>query len=173
MNCKNCGAELHEGALFCGNCGMKAESEQPVCEAPVQPVYEAPAEETFEKTEGEYHQEAYENYQEQGSYVPPVMPENPAEPVVPAERPNTVLWIVLSAIELIICFPITGIISLIFSIIAHVSAEKGDFENALRKLKIARISFWIGFGIGALIIVATLAISLFVFSVGFAEGLIS
>jgi len=59
MNCKNCGAELHEGAVFCGNCGMRTEAEQQVYEAPVQ---------------GEYHQENYNEYQEQGSYVPPVMP---------------------------------------------------------------------------------------------------
>ena len=30
MYCKNCGAEINEGALFCGNCGMKIETEQPV-----------------------------------------------------------------------------------------------------------------------------------------------
>ena len=138
MNCKNCGAELHEGALFCGNCGMKTESEQPVCEAPVQPVYDAPAEENFEKTEGEYHQEAYENYQEQGSYVPPVMPECYSEPVVPAEKPNTVLWIVLAAVEIFTCCQLTGIVSLIFAIIGHVAADKGDFAEAEKKIKTAK-----------------------------------
>ena len=72
MNCKNCGAELNEGAVFCGNCGMKVESEHPVYEAPVQ----------------EFSQEVHNEYQEQGSYVPPVMPEYYSEPVVPAEKPN-------------------------------------------------------------------------------------
>ena len=52
MNCKNCGAELHEGALFCGNCGMKVEQEQPAYQVPEQPVYEEPV-------QGEYHQESY------------------------------------------------------------------------------------------------------------------
>ena len=146
MNCKNCGAELSEGAVFCGNCGMKVETEQPVFEEPVQ-------------------QEVYTEYQEQGSYVPPVMPEAPA---VPAEKPNTVLWIVLSAIHIFVCCPLTGIVSLIFSILGHLSADKGDFADAFKKLKFAKISFWIGFAIG-LILVLILA---FVFILGIATGLV-
>ena len=27
MYCKNCGAEIPDGAMFCGNCGMKIETE--------------------------------------------------------------------------------------------------------------------------------------------------
>ena len=153
MNCKNCGAELGEGAVFCGNCGMKVEAEQPVCEVPVQE---------------ENYQETYNEYQEQGSYVPPVMPEFSAEPVSSAEKPNTVLWIVLSAIHIFLCFPLTGIVSLIFSIIAHLSADKGDFADALKKLKFAKISFWIGFSIGLLLVL----ILAFVFVLGIATGLL-
>ena len=136
MNCKNCGAELKEGALFCGNCGTKVEEA---------PVYEAPA---------EYYQEKYEEYQEQGTYIPPVMPEY-AEPVnvVSGEKPNTVLWIVLSVIELLSCCQITGIISLIFSILGHIAAEKGDFAEAAKKIKTAKISFWIGLGLGLLFVI--------------------
>ncbi len=143
MNCKNCGAELNEGSAFCGNCGMKIEEEQPVFEEP---------------TQGEYYQENYNEYQEQGSYVPPVMPEYPAEPVAFGERPNTVLWIVLSAIEIFTCCQITGIISLIFSIIGHISAEKGDFADAGKKLKIAKTSFCIGLALGLIFVVAYIVI---------------
>lgn len=164
MNCKNCGAELNEGALFCGNCGMKAEA-APVYEAPVQETYEAPAYE--EPVSGEYHQETYENYQEQGSYVPPVMPEYNAAPAPSGERPNTVLWIVLSAVEIFTCCQITGIISLIFSIIGHVSAEKGDYADAASKIKVAKISFWIGLSVGLLAVVAYI----FLVAIGVAAGL--
>ncbi len=173
MNCKNCGAELHEGALFCGNCGMKAEMEQPAYEAPAQPVYEAPAPETFENVQGEYHQETYENYQEQGSYVPPVMPEYPSEPVVPGEKPNTVLWIVLSAVEIFTCCQITGIISLIFSIIGHISAEKGDFADAAKKIKIAKTSFWIGLAVGLIAVVAYIVLMVLGLAAGVTEGVLS
>ena len=128
MNCKNCGAELNEGAVFCGNCGMKVEAEQPVYEAPAQ----------------EFSQEVHNEYQEQGSYVPPVMPECYSEPVVPAEKPNTVLWIVLAAVEIFTCCQLTGIVSLIFAILGHVAADKGDFAEAEKKIKTAKTWFWVG-----------------------------
>ena len=165
MNCKNCGAEIKEGALFCGNCGMRAEAEQP--------TYESPAEENFENVQGEYRQETYGNYQEQGSYVPPVMPEYPNEPVVPGEKPNTVLWIVLSAVEIFTCCQLTGIISLIFSIIAHISAEKGDFADAASKLKYAKISFWIGLSLGLLVVVAYIVLLALGIAAGVTEGILS
>ncbi|MBE6893106.1 MAG: zinc-ribbon domain-containing protein [Ruminococcaceae bacterium] len=152
MNCKNCGAELHEGAVFCGNCGMRTEAEQQVYEAPVQ---------------GEYHQENYNEYQEQGSYVPPVMPEYQAEPVVDGERPNTVLWIVLAAVEIFTCCQLTGIISLIFAILGHVAADKGDFAEAEGKIKTAKIWFWVGLGLGLLFVVAYIVL----FALGIAAGL--
>ena len=160
MICKNCGAEINEGALFCGNCGMKIETEQPVYEAPAEPVFEEPVQE--EPVQGEYHQDTYNEYQEQGSYVPPVMPENPpvSETDVPAEKPNTDLWIVLSAVEIFTCCQITGIVSLIFSIIAHLSADKGNFEDARKKIKIAKTSFWIGFALGLIVIIAYIVIAL-------------
>ena len=160
MNCKNCGAEIEEGAVFCGNCGIKIENEEPVFEAQV----------VEEPVQGEYHQDTYNEYQEHGSYVPPVIPEEYiGEQVVPAERPNTVLWIVLSAVEIFTCCQITGIISLIFSIIGHISAEKGDFENAERKIKVAKTSFWIGFVLGLLFVAFFAAIFLLGVAAGFTE----
>ena len=176
MYCKNCGAEIGEGALFCGNCGMKVESEQPVYEAPAEPVFEEPAQPIVEESvQGEYHQDTYNEYQEQGSYVPPVMPENSpvSESFVPAEKPNTVLWIVLSAVEIFTCCQITGILSLVFSIIAHLSADKGNFEDACKKIKIAKTSFWIGFALGLLVIVAYIAIFVLGMAAGFTEEFIS
>ena len=46
MFCRNCGNQLPENALFCGNCGTKVEAQtapqQPAYTAPQQPAYEAP-----------------------------------------------------------------------------------------------------------------------------------
>lgn len=143
MNCKNCGAELHEGNVFCGNCGMRVE-------APAQPVYEAPV-------QPEFVPEEHTEYQEQGSYYAPEQPAYEApvyQPEMPMEKPNTVLWIVLSAVEIFTCCQITGIISLIYSILGHLAAEKGDFAEAERKIKTAKTWFWIGFAVGIFILVA-------------------
>ena len=169
--CKNCGAEINEGASFCGNCGMKVEAEQPVYEVPAEPVFEEPAQPIAEEpVQGEYHQDTYNEYQEQGSYVPPVIPEEYiGEQVVPAERPNTVLWIVLSAVEIFTCCQITGIISLIFSIIGHISAEKGDFENAERKIKVAKTLFIIGAVLGGLVLLFYFGVFVLGLATGFAE----
>ena len=139
MNCKNCGAEIFEGSAFCGNCGMRIEEEPSVYEAQVQ---------------SENQKEVYGSYQEQGYYqAPPVQPEF-AEPVVPAEKPNTVLWIVLAAVELLTCCQITGIVSLIFAILGHTAADKGDFAEANKKIKNAKTWFWIGIAVGAVFWVA-------------------
>lgn len=163
MNCKNCGAELHEGSAFCGNCGMRVEIEQPVYEAPAEPVYEAPA-------QPEFTQEVHTEYQEQGTYTAPVQPEytEAYQPEVPVgEKPNTVLWIVLTAIEIFTCCQITGIIGLIFAIIGHLSAEKGDYEDANKKVKIAKTLFWIGLALGLLFVVAYLVLV----AIGVAAGI--
>lgn len=160
MNCKNCGAELHEGSVFCGNCGMRIEPEQNVYEIPEQPVYEEPAQ--------EYYQEVHTEYQEQGSYqAPPFNPEY-AEPVVSSgEKPNTVLWIVLAAVEIFTCCQLTGIVSLIYAILGHISAEKGDFADAERKVKTAKTWFWVGLALGIVFIAAYI----FLVVIGIAAGI--
>ena len=160
MNCKNCGAEIGEGALFCGNCGMKVEAEQPVYEAPAQ----------------EFSQEVHNEYQEQGSYVPPVIPEyaSGAETLVPAEKPNTVLWIVLAAVQIFTCCQLTGIISLIYAILGHLAADKGDFAEAEKKIKTAKTWFWVGIGLGILIaLIYVVCIAVFGFAAGVTDEILS
>lgn len=150
MNCKNCGAELNEGSAFCGNCGMRVEEEQPVSEIPAE-----------ENVKGEYT--APEVYQE------PVYEQGFSEPMAQAERPNTVRWIILSVVELLICCQLTGIIGLIFSIIGHISAEKGDFEDALKKIKIAKTTLIIGAIFGAIVLLFFLGVFIFGFLTGLTE----
>lgn len=122
MNCKNCGAEIAEGSVFCGNCGMKIVEEN---------TYEEPV---------------------QGEYQPPVVPEYTAQPIS-NEKPNTVLWIVLAAVEIFTCCGLTGIVSLIYAILGHVAAEKGDLVDAASKVKTAKIWFWVGLGLGIVFVI--------------------
>lgn len=152
MNCKNCGAELSENSVFCGNCGMKV------------------AENNTQETQGEYRQ-TYNEYQEQGSYQPPVTPEYTAEPIYSGEKPNTVLWIVLAAVEIFTCCQITGIISLIYAILGHVAADKGDFFDAQKKVKTAKTWFWVGLGIGIFVIIVYFMLMIFGFAAGISDAI--
>ena len=155
MICKNCGTELAEGSVFCGNCGMKVAEEQPVYEAPVQ---------------GEYHSEVYENCQEQGSYQAPPVQLEFVDPVAPIDKPNTVLWIVLCAVEIFTCCQITGIVGLIYSILAHVAAEKGDILDANKKVKTAKIWFWVGLGLGLVAVILYVVYMVFLMVAGMSLG---
>lgn len=135
MYCRNCGADIPEGATFCGNCGMKISAEpenQP--KSPEQP------------RENCYQQEN-PTYQSQGSYQ---VPSGPVcqQPAYGGEDVNTTLWIVLSALEIITCCSIVpGIIGLVFAINANSKKSRGDFDGARSDIKKAKIAVFVGIGI--------------------------
>lgn len=105
MFCKNCGAEIPDGSVFCGNCGMQTSVEQPRQE-PVNQYSNA-------------ENNAYQSYQ-QPRYAQPEQPvynSEPvynAQPVQPVNLPNPTLWIVLNAILIVIgCCSISGLLGII------------------------------------------------------------
>lgn len=105
MFCKNCGAEIPDGSVFCGNCGMQTSVEQPRQE-PVNQYSNA-------------ENNAYQSYQ-QPRYAQPEQPvynSAPvynAQPVQPVNLPNPTLWIVLNAILIVIgCCSISGLLGII------------------------------------------------------------
>ena len=137
MFCKKCGAPLLEGAKFCGNCG------EPVPAEPEEVIEEVILEETPEetpKTAAEAEETALEPAPEK-----PEENKGPTAPVQPAPELNTTLWIVLCAIECILCCSfIPGVFGLIFAIIAAVRKGNGEYADAASSLKIAKIAFWVG-----------------------------
>lgn len=105
MFCKNCGAEIPDGSVFCGNCGMQTSVEQPRQE----PVNQ------YSNTENN----AYQSYQ-QPRYAQPEQPVYNSEPVYNAQpiqqasSLNPTLWIVLNAILIVIgCCRISGLLGII------------------------------------------------------------
>ena len=69
----------------------------------------------------------------------------PQTPNTAVSAPNATLWIVLCAIETILCCStIPGLFGLIFAIIAATKKGKGDIEAAVSYAKAAKIAFWVG-----------------------------
>lgn len=53
MLCKQCGAPLEDGAMFCANCGAKQEPEQA---QPAQPQYQQPVQPQYQQPQAAYQQ---------------------------------------------------------------------------------------------------------------------
>lgn len=75
--------------------------------------------------------------------------------------PNFTKWLILSIFQLFCCNQITGIIALVFAILANNDWKAGKFDESSRKYKNAKISIVVGFIIGALIYIAAFVLSIF------------
>ena len=143
MFCKNCGAEIPDGSVFCGNCGMQTSVEQPRQE----PVNQ------YSNTENN----AYQSYQ-QPRYAQPEQPvynSEPvynAQPVQPVSSVNPTPWIVLNILMIVLgcCCSISGIlgiIGLVFAIQSNNAVKAGDAVTAENKAKTAKILFFVALGL--------------------------
>ena len=143
MFCKNCGAEIPDGSVFCGNCGMQTSVEQ-LRQEPVN---------QYSNTENN----AYQSYQ-QPQYAQPEQPVYNSEPVYnaqpiqPVSSVNPTPWIVLNILMIVLgccCFipSILGIIGLVFAIQGNNAIKMGDLTTAENKLKTAKILFFVGVGL--------------------------
>ena len=135
MFCKNCGAEIPDGSVFCGNCGMQTSVEQPRQE-PVNQYSNA-------------ENNAYQGYQ-QPQYAQPEQPVYNSEPVYNAQpiQPGIVLNILM--IVLGCCCSISGIlgiIGLVFAIQSNNAVKAGDAVTAENKAKTAKILFFVSLGL--------------------------
>lgn len=136
MFCKNCGAPLLDGAKFCESCGK--------------PVLTEPEEMPEEKPETAVKPEE--------TALEPVLaePEKTEAPAVPLSGLNTTLWIILCAVECILCCSfVPGVFGLIFAIIAAVRKKNGEYADAASSLKIAKIAFWVGVVLAVISVVLT------------------
>ena len=71
---------------------------------------------------------------------------------------NTTLWLILGIVSTVICCMPTGIGTIIYSIQASNCVRSGMFERAKRKLRTAKIWFFIGIGIIAVLMLAAMVI---------------
>jgi hypothetical protein len=147
LYCKNCGADIIPGMTFCGNCGMRVDAE----EQAAQPETGASdfAGETAQP-ENDQYQSTYQN--------------QPETFVKPEKSCNPVLWIVLSAVETLLCCQfIPGIIGLVFAIMGSSAKSEGDFEKAAKYCKYSMIAVIVG---AVLAVLCTIALIVFSISAG-------
>lgn len=131
--CNKCGAELEEGALFCGSCGAKTEpavaepeekeashwtdepeAESPSENQPPEPTVASPA----------------DTQQPRGSYLPPVPPQEEGKTVSVAN------WLCRDLINLIPCVG-----TLIYIIMLFVWAFDKKYDETSRNWAKARLIF--------------------------------
>lgn len=68
------------------------------------------------------------------------------------------LMLGLSIAELCCCFPITGIIGIIFAVIANNAYKAGDYETYEAKAKTVKIVLLVGLGLGIVIGILTMVL---------------
>lgn len=161
MFCKKCGAPVLENEKFCGHCGARIEKEEAVevieeiKEEAVEVVEEIKEEavETIEEVKEEAVETAAETVEEILPECVPVQQETPYQQPVFAPQTavpegvsvNATLWIILCALETVLCCStLPGLFGLIFAIIAATKKGKGDWEAARSNIKAAKIAFWVG-----------------------------
>lgn len=132
MYCKNCGAELDDGAKFCGNCGAVQEIEQNPFEGEQIPHMEA-EKVNFDQNSPEYTADT-------GSAAP-------AQDDAGANV-NSTLWLVLAIIQIVTCCAtIPGIIGLVMAILSKSSKSAGRYAEAAKYCKYAKIAVLVGIGL--------------------------
>ncbi len=161
MNCKSCGAELPDDAVFCGYCGAKIQEE-------------TKRDDVYQEVPPEYseYREAPSAPSAAGEirYAAP----GPQNPPASAGRPNAnfTLYLVLAIVSTLLCgctclSLIPGILSIVFAAQINSNNKAGNYEEADKAAKRALICIIITVALGILIVILGLVVN----STGLFEGL--
>lgn len=125
MFCRNCGRKLEENESICNNCFTEINSSNTI--------------DTDENKDG-YNNSSTLNMDKSNG--------------VRREIPNnSVMYIIFSAIESVMCCQPLGIISLVFSVLAYDAFKYGDEERGKKHLKVSKILLIIGISLFVLFII--------------------
>ncbi len=127
--------------MFCKYCGEKISENTKFCPNCGAPIEEPEPESPFDVLKDESFKTACENGYE--------------EPM-----PDATIWIILNAISIFTCCQVTGIIGLVYAILANTAIKTGDREDALEKIKTSKACLILGLVIGVVIAFITLGASM-------------
>ncbi len=84
------------------------------------------------------------------------------------EKPtDTTLWLIMNIVMTLLCCMPAGIVGIVLSAMALSKESSHDYKGATEMNKYARLTFFIGLGVGLFVLIAYL---IFVFVIVAAEG---
>ena len=151
--CPKCGHSNEDTVQYCGNCGTFLGEAQPAPTAPVPPVEpvadpiapEAPTAEAAPEAEAApatgYVTDYNNAYNTSG-----------AGPIPAAPVSNTAtLWLILNIVLTVLCCGnVVNIIGIVFAALGMSAFNKGDYTQMASQVKISKILFFVGLGLGLL-----------------------
>ncbi len=152
--CPKCAHSNEDTVQYCGNCGTFLGEAQSAPEAPIPPVEsvaepvapEAPAAEATPVVEaaplsGSYTTD-YNN-----AYNTTEAGQIPAAPV----SNTATLWLILNIVLTVLCCGnVVNIVGIIFAALGMSAFNKGDYTQMASQVKISKILFFVGLGLGLL-----------------------
>ncbi len=115
--------------MFCKYCGEKISENVKFCPNCGAPIEEPEPKSPFDVLKDESFKTAYKNSCE--------------EPM-----PDATIWIILNAISIFTCCQVTGIIGLVYAILANTAIKTGDKADAIEKIKTSKACLILGVVMG-------------------------
>lgn len=152
MNCTNCYQEIPDGSRFCPHCGAKqpepaaqTETDQSASDA-----YSTYTQTNSTQQDTQYQDPNAQNYgydYQNSQYQTPPVYQSSYEPEKPI---NWVPYLVLAIISTVCCCPPFGIVAIVYAAKINSAANSGNYEEAERSARTAKIWIIVAFVVGIL-----------------------
>ena len=152
MNCTNCYQEIPDGSRFCPHCGAKqpepaaqTETDQSASDA-----YSTYTQTNSTQQDTQYQDPNAQNYgydYQNSQYQTPPVYQSSYEPEKPI---NWVPYLVMAIISTVCCCPPFGIVAIVYAAKINSAANSGNYEEAERSARTAKIWIIVAFVVGIL-----------------------
>ena len=153
MNCTNCYQEFPDGSRFCPHCGAKqpepaaqTETDQSASDA-----YSTYTQTNSTQQDTQYQDPNAQNYgydYQNSQYQTPPVYQSAYEPEKPI---NWVPYLVLSIISTVCCCLPFGIVGIVYAAKINSAMNAGDYAEAERSARLAKIWIIVAFGVGIIV----------------------